>query len=169
MAQTDRKPVYSIKCRMTEPSYVRFNKSVGRKQMLKHSALIIIFILVSLFFIIASSLRDGFDWSYILELGIILVLMALFFIFLPGIGARRAYKQFNKDFDYTLDLYEDGWMSTSDHGCTHMDYSETSRIIETKTDFYIMIAERQGVILPKEDCPDEAAAFLRGIKVKYDK
>ena len=72
-------------------------------------------------------------------------------------------------FDYTLDLYEDGWMSTSDHGCTHMDYSETSRIIETKTDFYIMIAERQGVILPKEDCPEEAAAFLRGIKVKYDK
>lgn len=169
MADTERNPVHSIKCRMTEQAYVRFNKSVGRKQILKHSAWIIFFILLSFLFIIASSLRDGFDWGYAVETGVILVLMILFFIFLPGIGARRAYKKYTKDFDYTVDLFQDGWMSTSDHGNTHMDYSETSQIIETDKDFYIMMADRQGVILPKDQCPEEAAAFLREIKLKYDK
>ncbi|MBP5217352.1 MAG: YcxB family protein [Bacteroidales bacterium] len=169
MAGTDRIPEYSLNCRMTEPSFVRFNKSVGRKQILKHSAWIILFIAISMFFIISSSLRDGFDWSYVLETGIILILMALFFIFLPGIGARRSYRKFTKDFDYTVDLFQDGWQSTSDHGNTHMEYSETHKIIETKTDFYLMIAERQGVIIPKESCSEEAAAFLRSVKTKYDK
>ena len=122
-----------------------------------------------MFFIISSSLRDGFDWAYVLEISVILILMLLFFIFLPGIGARRSYRKFTNDFDYTVDLFEDGWQSTSDHGNTHMEYSETHKIIETKTDFYIMIAERQGVIIPKECCSEEAAAFLRGIKMKYDK
>lgn len=169
MADLDKNPVYSIKCRMTEQSYVRFNKSVGRKQILKYSAWIIIFILLSMFFVIASTLRDGFDWAYVLETAIILVLVVLFFIFIPGIGARRSYRKFTKDFDYTVDLFEDGWMSTSDHGNTHMDYSETHQIIETDTDFYIMMAERQGVIIPKDQCPEDAAAFLREIKTKHGK
>ena len=164
----ERKPEYSIKCRMTEESYVRFNKSVGRKQMLKHSAWVIIFILISLLFIIASSLRDGFDWAYALEIGLIFLFLVLFFIFLPGIGARRAYRKNTKDFDYTLDLFGDGWVSTSDHGSSHMLYDETHGILETDKDFYIMMTDRQGVILPKEECSGEVVAFLKDIKSKYN-
>ena len=51
------------------------------------------------------------------------------------------------------------------YGNTKLEYSKLHKIIETKTNFYLMIAKNQGFILIKENFPEGLEEFLRNIKI----
>ena len=43
----------------------------------------------------------------------------------------------------------------------HIEYDKLYRLVETKTNFYIMIARNQGFIINKADCTQEQCALIR--------
>ena len=98
--------------------------------------------------------------------------MALWAWILFGGMKRRAAKAFrtNKlsdNLDYDLSLYDDHFDSVSFRGSSTTPYDKMNEIIETPTNFYLMTAPGVGVILRKQDMPEGAAEFLRGVKEKY--
>ena len=49
-------------------------------------------------------------------------------------------------------------------GTANIRYEDFYKILETKTNFYLMIAKNQGYILSKENCSPELISFLRNLK-----
>lgn len=67
--------------------------------------------------------------------------------------------------DVTYEFYETNFTETNPCGTTKIEYAKLYKIIETKTNFYLMIAKNQGFILCKKDFPNGLNEFLRNIKV----
>lgn len=53
--------------------------------------------------------------------------------------------------------------------CLEYTYDRLYSIVETETNFYIMIAKDQGWIVVKQNCTPELIAFIQEIKQKYGK
>ena len=46
-------------------------------------------------------------------------------------------------------------------GFTTIPYDKLYRVVETPTNFYLMIARNQGMVIVKENCSAELIAFLQ--------
>ena len=64
-----------------------------------------------------------------------------------------------------FEFYNDYFTETNEYGNTKLEYNKLHKIIETKTNFYLMIAKNQGFILVKENFPEGLEEFLRNIKI----
>ncbi len=85
---------------------------------------------------------------------------------------RRIKKVFasNKvlqDTDANYEFYKTHFVETDDYGTTQLEYSKLNKIIETKTNFYLMIAKNQGFILSKSEFPQGLTEFLRAVKQEH--
>ncbi len=67
--------------------------------------------------------------------------------------------------DVNYEFYDTYFTETNDYGNTKLEYAKLHKIIETKTNFYLMIARNQGFILVKKNFPDGLEEFLRNIKI----
>ena len=56
---------------------------------------------------------------------------------------------------------------TSGGAVTTLKYSQIFRILETKTNFYLLTAENQGTIIVKKNCSPALIAFLKELKNDY--
>ena len=65
-----------------------------------------------------------------------------------------------------FDFYEDFLLERHGSGEQKVTYDQIYRIIETKTNFYLMIAKNQGFILKKVNMQDGLEEFLRSKKKK---
>ena len=54
---------------------------------------------------------------------------------------------------------------TNPYGTTTLEYAKLHKIVETKTNFYLLIAKNQGYILTKSTFPMGLDEFLRNIKL----
>ncbi len=70
----------------------------------------------------------------------------------------------NAEIDY--DFYETYFIKISKAGTEKVEYKNVLKIIETKTNFYLMIAYNQGYMLKKADMPDGLDAFLGKLDIK---
>ena len=64
-------------------------------------------------------------------------------------------------------FYSDYLMTRTSGNETRLKYSEIYRILETKTNFYVLTAANQGTILVKKNCSPALIAFLRELKNEY--
>lgn len=62
------------------------------------------------------------------------------------------------------DFYETYFTKKSKAGEDKIEYSKLLKIIETKTNFYLMIALNQGYMLKKEEMPKGLDEFIRKLK-----
>ena len=67
--------------------------------------------------------------------------------------------------EVNFEFYNDYFTETNEYGNTKLEYNKLHKIIETKTNFYLMIAKNQGFILVKENFPEGLEEFLRNIKI----
>lgn len=70
----------------------------------------------------------------------------------------------NAELDY--DFYEMYFIKTSKAGTEKIEYKNLLKIIETKTNFYLMLAYNQGYMLQKADMPEGLDNFLRNLDIK---
>ena len=64
-----------------------------------------------------------------------------------------------------FEFYDTHFTETNIYGGATLEYSKLYKIIETKTNFYLMIAKNQGYILCKKNFPEGLDEFLRSIKI----
>ena len=56
----------------------------------------------------------------------------------------------------------------TENGETKLEYSKIYKIIETKTNFYIMLSVNQGFIIVKANCTDGLIDFIKSLKEKNE-
>ena len=64
----------------------------------------------------------------------------------------------------TFRFYRDHFEQDNALGHTSIPYDELTEIVETKTNFYLMVDKNQGMILIKENCTPELTAFVQNLK-----
>lgn len=68
-----------------------------------------------------------------------------------------------QDMLVNFEFYDTYFVEKDKNGNTKLDYSNLHKVIETKTNFYLLIAKNQGFILVKENMPEGLADFLKSI------
>ena len=66
-----------------------------------------------------------------------------------------------KDAEVEYTFYEPCFSSNDPSGKSRVDYEKLHKIVETKTNMYLMISENQGFMLKKSEMPSGLEAFLR--------
>lgn len=59
------------------------------------------------------------------------------------------------------EFYDTYFIETTESGTSQLEYSKLHKIIETKTNFYLMLSKNQGIILTKANFPNGLDDFLR--------
>ena len=82
------------------------------------------------------------------------------------IGVKRVFNS-NKllqNTEVTYEFYEDYMIEKHEGGEAKVPYEKLDEIIETKTNFYLMIAKNQGFMISKENMPEGLEEFIRSKK-----
>ena len=147
--------LYKTTTKFTLEEYKKFNNAVLMK---KH---IWILMSVAILFILLGGilLRSPFLIAFA-------VLYPFLFIFIKNNSVKRVFhsNQITKNVDVTFEFYEDYFKETHEAGEAKIPYDKLNEIIETKTNFYLMIAKNQGYMILKENMPEGLEEFIRNIK-----
>lgn len=125
--------------------------------------------------------RSRIIWFVLLELWLVvggwmiknnyfIIFAVIYPILLFILQNRQIRKVYNsnkvtQNINVNFEFYDTYFTETTENGETKLEYNKLYKIIETKTNFYLMIAKNQGFILNKERLPDGLADFLREIKI----
>ena len=79
---------------------------------------------------------------------------------------KRTYEsnELLKDITQTIEFYEKHFVAKSDKSETTVEYEKLYKVIENKTNFYLMIADNQGYIVSKANCSQELIDFIMALK-----
>ena len=141
----------------TTNTYEEFKRYFNTMSKLKLN--IILYCILSTY-LIAASLYLG--WIHTLIFAIVFPILV---ISLQLLQRSRIFKT-NKILQNTIVTYEfyDTYFTDShEYGNSKIEYEKLHKIIETKTNFYLMISKNQGFLLSKESLPQGLDAFLRSI------
>ena len=69
-----------------------------------------------------------------------------------------------KDIVETIEFYESQFISKTEKSEVIVKYEELYKILENKTNFYLMIADNQGYIVSKANCDNELIEFIHELK-----
>ena len=159
-------PAFTVHGKCTEEEfsrYYRYGSLHSKNVRLVYGAVFAFFVILTVVYLIRGSFSDSL---------VPIFCMAMMAWILFGGMKRRAAKAFrtnklSENLDYDLSLYDDHFDSVSSRGSSTTPYDKMNEIIETPTNFYLMTAPGMGVILRKQDMPEGAQEFLRGVKEKY--
>ena len=105
---------------------------------------------------------------FLTDLKTALFCAVLYAVLFPwGISSRikktyKSDKRLEKEREFIF--YQDRLETRVGEGGGEFLYEELTDIIETKTNFYLMIPTGQGIIIKKENCPPELIEFIRNLK-----
>ena len=148
--------LYKTKTVNTFEEYKRFSRILLYK---KRS--IIIYILLAVFLILDSIVLDN---------PVFMLFAVLYPVLIWFIHNRQIKKVFDtnkalQNAEVNFEFYDTYFIETNEYGNTKLEYSKLHKIIETKTNFYLMLAKNQGFILVKDNFPEGLDEFLRNIKI----
>ena len=159
-------PVFTVHGKCTEEEFIRFYRYISlhsKNVRWVYGGLFAFFVVLTVLYIIRGSFAD---------ILVPVFCMALWAWILFGGMKRRAAKAFranklSENLDYDLSFYDDHFDSVSNHGSSTTPYDKMNGILETPANIYLMTTPNMGVIIRKQDMPEGAAEYLRGVKKKY--
>lgn len=152
--------MYQTECKYTYDEFMKYEKSVAQKKMLimlvASSMILLTIYAVLIRSIIAVLVMAG-----------IMVLMDSILLLLNNKRIKKLWNSStsmqNKDVKYT---FNDSNMEIENElGNSKIEYNSIYKIIETKTNFYIMISTVQGFIIVKENCSSELINFIKSLQI----
>lgn len=161
-------PLFTTKTTYTLDEYMRYSTHISMKN--KRFARTMILLAVT---IVMLALLSFLNKSYGVATGF--VAGGLLFPFILTANFRSSVKRtYNSNALLrgavcTFRFYEEHMAGDDPTGHAEYTYDKLFSIVETKTNFYIMISENQGSIVIKENCSPEMIAFIQEIKQKYGK
>jgi len=162
-------PRFTIHSHYSQEEFVRYNRVIQYKMLhLKRN------IIVSNIALLVMTVPQFIVGQYGYGIGMLIILAAANWYFFIGIDRKAAalYRKnpfIQEDVVFELTFHDDHYEGASENGTSSVPYSKLHTIIETPTDFYIMHNLANGTIIPKGDCPEGFAEFIRQIKAKYNK
>ena len=164
-------PAFTVHGKHTEEEYVRFYRFMALRPKRVKWTYGIVFGICFLWLLctIFGTLFLKMSWLYIL---LPIVLAAWNVWILTGNLDRRAVKTYRSgklsaDLEFDLTFFEDHFDAVDPYDHSSIPFDKLHGIHETPTNFYLMTALSSGIILRKEDLPEGAEEFLRGVKEKY--
>lgn len=145
--------LYSTSTKNTYEEFKRFSWEYVKRSK-KFIALFIFFELMMAF--LAVLCKDA-----IFAIGAIIYPFAIVFA-----QNRQIKKVFNsnkllQNVETRYDFYADFFTAQQPNGNSKVEYNQLYKIMETKSNFYLMIAQNQGYIVKKQGGEDDLAEFLR--------
>lgn len=161
-------PLYKTQTAYSFEEYSKYNEAVLLKQKSLKAVMIIIPVLyVLLMGAVFYSTRE-----------ISTVFVVLFALLLSTAVFIASFKKTVKKTYYSnkaitscvadFEFYDNYVREITQNGETKLEYSKIYKIIETKTNFYIMASVNQGFIIVKGNCPDGLIDFIKSIKAKTE-
>ena len=162
-------PRFTVHTVYTKEEYMKFNKAV----LMRSKVNIALFVLFIVLIVVMNALDIGKGETMpllpmivaVIEIGVYTLIMAVLNRFL----AEHAFKS-NKLLSGESEeifFYDDRLEAQTENGNAAIPYDKIHKIYETKTNFYIMIASSQGMIIVKSEAPAGADGFIRDIKSRY--
>ncbi len=149
--------LYKVTSKFTLEEYRRFNNTIMRKKYLMVASIVAILLILT-----------GGILLHSLPLILFALIYPILFFGAAEIGVRRVFNS-NKllqNMEITYEFYDDYIYEKHDGGEEKVPYEKLADIIETKTNFYLMIAKNQGFVISKENMPEGLGDFLRGKRQK---
>ena len=157
--QLANKPVsFKATTTYTFEEFVRFGKTISAKRLHTCDLIIVLTYLLIAFF----SLLQGNYLALLVYLIIIPIMMIFSRVFLH-FGFKRIWKS-NKDAENlvtTFTFHLSDFRQKNKLNDLTIRYDNLSQIIETDTNFYLMVNKNQGSLLNKKDCSSELIDFLQ--------
>ena len=157
-------PLFTTQTAYTLEEYKKFNQKLllGKKIVLY----ILAFLILVLILITAMTTRN----SSIIVLGLLWLICAL--ILLPiaqNSALKKAYysnRTLQKSGLYTYNFFSNHLEAKTAKSFSSVEYCDIYNILESKTNFYIMIAINQAYIINKSNCSPELIEFIKNLKQK---
>lgn len=159
-------PLHKTKTAYSFDEYFKFNKTLlFRQKNYKAITVVlpILYILTALcvFYLVRET-------AYLILWAALFPVFIIVFIASFKRSVKKTYYS-NKSITSCVAEFEfyDGYVAEkTENGESRIDYSKIYNIIETKTNFYIMLAINQGFIIVKENCTPELIEFIQSLKTK---
>ena len=156
-------PKYVVQTDFNLEEYEKYVKAMmGRRKtgQIIEKALIVIILAVAVLELVAG--------NYVMA-----ALQAFVAVGVPLIFRFVNRKQIEKTYDrirkiqgnvFTISFYEDHFESRNQATQSSIEYSRICGVIETETNFYLLIMPNQGFIVQKKNCSYELLDFIRNMK-----
>ena len=161
-------PLYKTQTAYSFEEYSKYNEAVLLKQKSLKAVMIIIPVLYVL--LMGAVFYSTREISTVFALLFALLLSTAIFIVSFKKTVKKTYYS-NKaitscvaDFEF----FDNYVREKTENGETKLEYSKIYKIIETKTNFYIMASVNQGFIIVKGNCPDGLVDFIKSIKAETE-
>jgi len=141
----------------TYEEYKRYNRSLNIKRFLLFASVtdaVLLFLAV-------------LTWNWLFYLMLAIVFPTVLYLSI-ALGGRKMFMSTKamQDLDVSFEFFDEYFVTVSANGENKYYYNELHKIVETKTNFYLMIGARQGCMLSKANIPDGLDEFLRNKGVK---
>ena len=163
-------PIFTVKCKCTEKEYLRFYRYILFKRYKWLSYLSLLFITALVVSFIVTSLLGGLiDWkSSLSPMACFLFYFLCIFYILPYSAVRRFRKnKLARELESEVSFFEDHIETVNKYENFTCPYEKMDRILETKTNVYIMIQPNSGLILRKQDFPEGALEFIHQVREQF--
>ena len=152
--------LYQTSIKFTYEEYKRFSLTIMKKALTKSAIGLVILLLFA-------AILFGMNNS---KLSALLCAFIPLFIFMLVLKVNKQIKrtyesnELLKDITQTIEFYEKHFVAKSDKSETTVEYEKLYKVIENKTNFYLMIADNQGYIVSKANCSQELIDFIIALK-----
>jgi len=148
--------LYQTSIKFTYEEYKRFSLTIMKKALTKTA----IGLLILLLFAAILLGMDNFKLAALLSVFIPLYIFML--VIKVNKQIKRTYEsnELLKDITQTIEFYENYFVAKSDKSETTVEYEKLYKVIENKTNFYLMIADNQGYLVSKANCSKELIDFI---------
>ena len=148
--------LFHAKSKNTYEEYKKYAFTFNKKRM------ILTIVLLDIFFVSIGTVTK----NYFFYIFAAIVPLIEYFSFIRPLKKVFYTNKLAVDAVLEYDFYETYFTKTSAAGNEKIEYSKLLKIVETKTNFYLMIALNQGYILKKDDMPEGLGDFLKNLNIK---
>ena len=152
--------IHKTTVKFTYEEYKRFSLTIMKKALTKSAiGLVILLLFAAILFGMNNSKLSALLCAFV-------VLYTFMLVFKINSQIKKTYEsnELLKDIEQTIEFYEKHFIAKSDKSETTVEYEKLYKVIENKTNFYLMIADNQGYIVSKANCDNELIEFINKLK-----
>ena len=152
--------LHKTSVKFTYEEYKRFSLTIMKKALTKTTiGLVILLLFAAILFGMNNSKLSALLCAFV-------VLYTFMLVYKINSQIKKTYEsnELLKDITQTIEFYEKHFVAKSDKSETTVEYEKLYKVVENKTNFYLMIADNQGYIVSKANCDDELIRFIGNLK-----
>jgi len=152
--------IHKTTVKFTYEEYKRFSLTIMKKALTKTAiGLLILLLFAAILFGMNNSKLSALVCAFV-------VIYTFMIAFKINSQIKKTYEsnELLKDITQTIEFYEKHFVAKSDKSETTVEYEKLYKVVENKTNFYLMIADNQGYIVSKANCSQELIDFIIALK-----